>query len=298
MPSYTPMSSKGVALEVTRALISKGAVELAPLPSPGFYSRFFVVWKTSGSWRPVIDLSHLNRFLASSPFKMETIQSVLLSVHPGDWMVSIDLKEAYLQIPVHPESRNYLWFVAFGRVYQFRALCFGLASAPQVFTCVMAPVLSILHSMGIRLCRYLDDWLIQSSSWEAVLRDLRVVLDLCMALRIVVNPEKSNFVPSQKVLYLGTVLDSRTLVASPYPDRIARLLSLGGKFLSSVQQPTACWQSLLGSLSSLTHLVPGGGQTSYEVSSIPTPPELGSGGGLHSSSLDSRFSPRPPVVVR
>ena len=61
MPSYVPMSTKGVALEeVTRALISKGAVELAPLPSPGFYSRLFVVWKTSGSWRPVTDLSHLN----------------------------------------------------------------------------------------------------------------------------------------------------------------------------------------------------------------------------------------------
>ena len=41
-----------------------------------------------------------------------------------------------------------------------------------------------------------------------------------------------------------------------------------------------------------------GGQASYEVSSIPAPPELGSGGGLRSSSLDSRLSPRPPVVVR
>ena len=51
-------------------------------------------------------------------------------------MVSIDLKEAYLQIPVNPESCKYLWFVAFGRVYQFRALCFGLASAPPgLHTC-------------------------------------------------------------------------------------------------------------------------------------------------------------------
>ena len=199
----------------------QGSGRTGSLPSPGFYSRLFVVWKTSGLWcgRP--------RGLGAQ---------FVLSVRPGDWMVSIDLREAYLQIPVHPESRNYLRFVAFGRVYQFRALCFGLASVPQVFTRVMAPVSSILHSMGIRLRRYLDDWLTQPSSREAVLRDLRVVLDLCMAFGIVVNPEKSNFVPSQKVLYLGTVLDSRTLVASSL-DRIARLLSLGGEFLSSVQQP-------------------------------------------------------------
>ena len=53
MPSHHPLSTKGVVLgEVTQALIAKGAVELAPLPSPGFYSRLFVVWKTSGLWRP------------------------------------------------------------------------------------------------------------------------------------------------------------------------------------------------------------------------------------------------------
>ena len=98
----------------------------------------------------------------------------------------------------------------------------------------MAPVPSILHSMGICLRRYLDDWLIQSSSREVVLHDLQVVLDLCREFGIVLNPEKSNFVSSQQVLYLGTVLDSRSFVASPSPDRIARLLSLGKGFLSSI----------------------------------------------------------------
>ena len=103
MSSYSPHSIKGAAVEeVTLGLIVKGAVELAPLPSPGFYSCLFVVWKTSGSWRPVIDLSHLNRFVDVSHFQMETIQSALLSVRQGDWMASIDLKEAYLQVPIHP----------------------------------------------------------------------------------------------------------------------------------------------------------------------------------------------------
>ena len=74
MPSHNPSSTKGVALEgVTLGLITKGAVELAPLPSPGFYIRLFVIWKTSGSWRPVIDLSALNRFVDVSHFQMETI---------------------------------------------------------------------------------------------------------------------------------------------------------------------------------------------------------------------------------
>ena len=259
MPSYSPSSIKGAALEeVTLGLIAKGAVELVPLPSPGFYSRLFVVWKTSGSWRPVIDLSHLNRFVDVSHFQMETIQSVLLSVRQGDWMASIDLKEAYLQVPVHPASRHFLRFVFRGQVYQFKALCFGLSTAPQVFTRVMAPVSAILHSLGIRMRRYLDDWLVQSSSRESLLTDLQTVLGLCHELGIVINPLKSNLVPSQVVQYLGVVIDSTSFRASPSVERVTRLQSTAIAFQSCASPPASLWLSLLGVLSSLAHLVPGG----------------------------------------
>ena len=259
MPSYAPTSIKGAALkEVILALIAKGAVELAPLPSPSFYSRLFVVWKTSGSWRPVIDLSLLNRFVDVSHFRMGTTQSVLLSVRQGDWMASIDLREAYLQVPVHPDSRRFLRFVAHGRGYQFKAMCFGLSTAPQVFTRVMAPVSAILHSLGIRMRHYLDDWLVQASSRKELLQDLGVVLSLCCELGIVVNPEKSNFSPSQVVQYLGVVIDEQSFMASPSPNRVSRLRSTAGEFLRSAAPPASLWQSLLGMLSSLSHLVPGG----------------------------------------
>ena len=77
MPSYSLTSIKGKALEeVALSLVEKGAVELAPPPSPGYYSRLFVVWKTFGSWRLVINLSILNRSVSKTPFKMETLASV------------------------------------------------------------------------------------------------------------------------------------------------------------------------------------------------------------------------------
>ena len=129
--------------------------------SPGFYSRLFLVQKASGSWRPIIDLSTLNDYVTSSHFHMETPQSVLRSIRPGDWMVSLDLQDAYLQVPVHHDSRRYLRFVVEGRTYQFRVLCFGLITTPQVFTKIMAPVPAILHKYGVRMLRYLDDWLIR-----------------------------------------------------------------------------------------------------------------------------------------
>ena len=106
--SYSPIFIKGKALpgEIL-SLIEKGAVELAP-SSPGYYSCMFVVMKASGSWRPIIDLSILNKFILQTKFKMETNQSVLRAVLRGDWMVSIYLQDTYLQIPIHLESRKFL----------------------------------------------------------------------------------------------------------------------------------------------------------------------------------------------
>ena len=43
-------------------------------------------------------------------------------------------------------------------------LCFGLSTAPQVFTRVFATVSAWAHSRGVQLLRYLDDWLVQSQA--------------------------------------------------------------------------------------------------------------------------------------
>ena len=203
LPAYSPHSIRGVALnQELQNLLRKGAVEPAP-QSPGFYSRLFLVKKASGSWRPIIDLSTLNHYVTSSRFHMETPRSVLNSIRPGDWMISLDLQDAYLQVPVHHDSRCFLRFVLDGKPFQFRVLCFGLTTAPQVFTRIMAPVSAILHKYGVRMLRYLDDWLILASSEIACLQSRDRLLAVCTELGIQVNLTKSSLIPSQSIVYLG-----------------------------------------------------------------------------------------------
>ena len=228
-------------------MIAKGAVKLAP-SSPGFYSRLFVVQKASGSWRLVIDLSSLNGFVRLTPLRMESNQSVLQSIRSFDWMISIDLKDAYLQVPIRPSSRKFLRFVADGRVYQFKALCFGLSTAPQVFTRVMAPVSSFLHSQAVRILRYLDDWLVLTS-FHLEVRDK--VLQMYSLLGIVVNLEKSLLVPSQTAVYLGMVLVSPSLRAFPTPRRIETVQEQITGFLSSRRQNVVSWRTLLCRLNAI-----------------------------------------------
>ena len=258
LPAYSPQSIMGVALtQELQNLLRKGAVEPAP-QSPGFYSRLFLVQKASGSWRPIIDLSTLNDYIISAHFHMETPWSVLNSIRPGDWMISLDLQDAYLQVPVHRDSRLFLRFVVAGKTYQFRVLCFGLTTAPQVFTRVMAPVSAILHRHGVRMLRYLDDWLVLASTEIACIQSRDRFLSVCKELGIQVNFKKSSLVPTQSLVYLGLEIQSLPFIARPTPARANNLVRLIEEFLSTPSPPAFLWRLLLGHLSSLILLVSGG----------------------------------------
>ena len=256
LPSYSANSMRGLALSAAVLdLRAKDVIEPAS-PDPGFYSQLFVTPKVTGSWRPVIDLSRLNRFVRLSRFRMETSASVLQSLHPGNWMVSLDLQDAYLQVPVHPDSRRFLRFRVGAEVFQFKALCFGLSSAPQVFTRVMAPVSSFMHRYSFRILHYLDDWLVLGSSFQEITRARDFLLWLCDQLGILVNHSKSTLLPSQRLDYLGMTLQTTPLLAFPTQARVHKALSLVAKFESSRLQPLMLWLSLLGVMSSLSMVVP------------------------------------------
>lgn len=255
--SYSPDSERGKALdsEVT-ALLDKGAIEEAPT-TPGFYSRVFVVPKASSGFRPIIDLSALNKYIHTTKFRMETARTVLSAVRKHDWMVSIDLKDAYFQIPVHQESRRYLRFTWKGIPLQFRVLCFGLSTAPQVFTRMMAPISAASHQRGIRLLRYLDDWLLLATSKQEAVASTRILLELCSSLGVVINWEKSDLCPTQEKTFLGVEIHSTLLKAFPTQTRINNFMSLLDPFLSTRLPKAREWLALLGHMASLIHLIPG-----------------------------------------
>ena len=73
-----------------------------------FYSPVFFVLKKNG---PVIDCQDLNANIAKNHFKMESILTVKHLLQPGDWMIVIDLKDAYFHVAIRNGDRNYLRFI-------------------------------------------------------------------------------------------------------------------------------------------------------------------------------------------
>ena len=257
-PTYGAGSPRAQALrQEIKGMLAKGALEIARDPGPGFYSRLFLVEKASGGWRPVIDLSHLNEFVQLASFKMETVASVLLSVREGDFLASLDLKDTYFQIPIYLSSRKLLRFTSEGTVYQFRELCFGLSTAPQVFR-VFVVVSAWAHSHGIRLLRYLDDWLVLSSSEREAKQAVQSLLSLCRTLGIVINEKKSDLVPSQTAKYLGMTIDTEADKVFPSLARVEKFLTVAESFCTMDAPRAQLWQVILGHLASLERLVPHG----------------------------------------
>ena len=171
-------------------LLSKGAVHYIrdnTYQEPGFVSSLFVVPKKGGGHRPVINLKPLNCFIPYEHFKMESIHMLKDLLRKGDYMIKIDLKDAYLTVPIWQNHQKYLRFIWRDSLLEFACLPFGLASAPRVFTKLLKPVLSILRQRGIRLIAYLDDILLMAPSVDQVLQHAASTLNLLEGLGFTVN---------------------------------------------------------------------------------------------------------------
>lgn len=101
--------------------------------------------------RPILDLKALNCFVRVQKFLMESIRMVVASLHQGDFLASIDIKDAYLHIPIWVQHQRFLCFSVREEHYQFVTLPFGLSSAPWFFTKVLAPVLTSEEDCGTGL---------------------------------------------------------------------------------------------------------------------------------------------------
>ena len=208
-------------------LIAKEAIEPVYTPSQAtFISPMFVVPKSDGSWRPVLNLKSLNQYVRARHFKMESIQTAKGLLRRGDWMVKLDLKDAYLSIPMHVTHRQFLAFRWRGRLWRFKTLPFGLNSAPYIFTKLMKPVTAILRRLGIRAILYLDDLLIMAQSKKETKRHLATALELIIALGFIINTKKSVTDPAQEIEFLGFVLNSVDMIISLPQRKLKSLRSL------------------------------------------------------------------------
>ncbi len=94
-----------------QSLLDKGAIARQGVGGWGVYSHYFLATKKTGGFHPILNLRGLNTYLLMEKFRMGMRVSILQNLQPGMWMVSLDLKDAYLHVPIVPSHRRFLRFV-------------------------------------------------------------------------------------------------------------------------------------------------------------------------------------------
>ena len=183
----------------------------------------FLVPKPGGRWRMIHDLRRVNDFIAYRKFRLSGLQQVRHQLRPGQWMASVDLTAAYHHIKIHADDQPAVGFVVEGRAYMYRALCFGVASAPRLFTKMLQPVVAAMRREGHLVSFYLDDGLVLGRSPEQCRRGVRRLLQLLHTLGFAVNPDKCQLTPTQRLVYLGVVIDTRHGLLLLPAAKVARL---------------------------------------------------------------------------
>jgi hypothetical protein len=188
---------------------------------------------------------------------MDHLGAILPSLQEGLWAVSIDLTDAYLHVPIRASHQRFLRFALMsGEHFQFRCLCFGLRTAPRVFTKMVAELGAVLRQQGVTIFQYLDDWLLVHRDRQVLLDNLYLLLGTVTRTGFLVNWAKSDLVPSRTFVYLGVAFNLEAGLISPSPDRLLRLLDALAFIRSHRGGPVWAWLHLLGILASCIGIVP------------------------------------------
>ena len=161
----------------------------------------------------------------------------------------------------------------------------------------MAPISAILHRYGIRMLRYLDDWLILAESRTACLQARDRLLPVCEELRLQVNFKKLSLIPSQDMTYLGMQIQSVRFIPKPTEARVENLLKIIEQFLSFPPPPPS------GSLASSSGpaFVPSSSGKGWDVKDAVSPDspqvQVGLPRRIASHPLGSSVSGRSFMVV-
>ena len=93
---------------------------------------------------------------------------------------------------------------------KFVVLANVLSPGPRKFTKLTKPPLALIRIQGHTVAIYIDDIISVYDTFESCL--LTVIKTIKLSLGFVIHPEKSKFIPSKKVEYLGFVIDSERMV--------------------------------------------------------------------------------------
>lgn len=206
--------------QMINELLSEGRIRPSHL---NYASAVVLVKKKNGETRMCIDYRGLNKITARDNYPLPLIDDCLLYLSNKKFFSLIDLKSAFNQISMHPDSIKFTAFVTPMGQYEYVVMPFGLKNSPAVFQRFINEIFrNIIDDMKIVI--YMNDILIAAETIDEHIDLLFVVLDRCCRRGLELNLSKSKFAFTELV-FLGysvsekgiAMTDERIRAIAEYP---------------------------------------------------------------------------------
>ena len=227
-----------------------------PLLRPLRILPWFVTRNSPQERRLVIDQREGNEELDEiSAVQYQDLSWIPAFLEPGDVIWSADVKSAYFGVSLHPEFARRCCIMVGEMILAWTVMLLGLSIAPRTYTLITQVVIEEAVRIGIRLLRYIDDFLGASKVHLAEL-DIRLAVGLFWRFGLILSFKKSIVWPSLRLKHLGLLIDMPTMSFMVPAEKLADLvrfaLALSKKSHASVQ----ALQRFIGKILSLMKAVP------------------------------------------
>ena len=211
-----------------------------------FLHQVFAIYQGT-KWRSIYNMRPMNSHLRVRKFKM-TGTSMWKSLICKDlFMATLDIKDAYLHVPIAKESRRFMRYQWRGEIFELGALPFGLGQAPYVFTRLLQPLLARWRSsLGIVIIAWLDDIIMGHKCKKHLKWAVQSILDDLSDVGLAVNtkPGKSMLMPSRVAQWCGLVWDTKNMTVQVPKKRRTDVAKAAGKLLRRAKVGKVCTREL------------------------------------------------------
>ena len=189
-------------------LIALDKMELSDSP---WNTPVFVVPKPKGDgWRIVNDFRQINMRTKRMQWPLPHVQHALDSLGGSTYFTQIDLSDAFFQIPLAKEHREYTAFNTGTRHVQYKVMPMGLVSSTSTFQRLMT---QIFHDTPW-LRPYVDDLIVPASSFAELIERTEFVFERLRQAGLKMSGKKT-FIGLTQVNYLGYICSKEGIKMDP-----------------------------------------------------------------------------------
>ena len=160
--------------------------------------------------RVCIDVRKLNQYLLENDhFVIPFIHSTFAQLAGKKIFGEIDIGNAYMQMKLDEQSKQYTAFTFGGQQYMFNVVPFGIKHIPSLFQRYMS---QLFHDMSF-VAVYIDNICFASDTWEQHAQHLNAIIDRLNSVNMRIKPSSIN-VGNYQIKLLGHVVSPVGVVIS------------------------------------------------------------------------------------